>query len=241
MIRAILLLALLFFGGCSDKPKEKIKIGVDSSWYPLNFGKQNAYVNGFTDELLLEVARHMHVEFEKLPATHDTLFFGLKEKRYNAVLTSLPPYTYNLAKYDFSQNILRVGPVLIVSTGAKKKKLDQMEWMTIGILAGDDPTLILRKYPNIMTRSYMSTIELLNAVVGGDVSGALLDRIPAVGYTTDLYQGKLIIATIPLDHAGIHLIAEKGKHEAFVKSFNDSITFLKKKKFYKDLLQKWSL
>lgn len=241
MIRFILLLAVVLCGGCADKPKEKIKIGIDSSWYPLNFGPQTAYVEGFIDDLLQEVAHHMKVEFEKIPISQSNLYMGLKENRYNAVLTSLPPYTFNVAKYDFTQNFLRVGPVLIVPADAKYKKLGQMEGMTVGMIVGNDVTVILQKYPDIRTRSYMSNIELLNAVVSGDVSGAFLDRIPAVGYTSDLYNGKLKIATIPLNDTGIHLIAEKGKQEELVKSFNDSITFLKKKKFYRDLLQKWSL
>lgn len=237
-----LIIALVFCCSCScSRKQEKTKIGIDASWSPLNFGGANSYVNGFLDELLLEVAHEMHIEFEKIPASSDNLFLGLKRDQYAAILTSLPPYTFNVAKYDFSQNFLRIGPVLIIQENAKYKNLSQFDGMTLGMIAGDNMSDILQKYPEIRTRSYISNGDLLNAVVTGEVQGALMDRILAVNYVTDLYNGKLKIATLPLNNEGLHMIAEKGKHEDLVRSFDEAITTLKKKKYYRELLQKWKL
>lgn len=232
MIRFLALFVLLF-ASCSNTPKEKVRLCVGTSWYSLNFGKQNPYVNGFVDELLLEVAKEMRVEFEKIP-TNDL-------KKCDLALSSMPPYTFNKAKYIFTQNILRIGPVLILPTSVKTKKLKDMEGETLGVLAGMDVTLVLQKYPDIIVRNYQTTTELLNAVVAQDVQGALFNRIDAVGFTSGSYNGKLKIASLPLNDEGLHLIAEKGKHEKFVHSFDKNITELKKKKFYRDLLEKWKL
>lgn len=232
MIRSLLLFALLL-AGCSHTPSEKIRLCVDTSWYPLKFGEQSPYVNGFVDDLLLEVAKQMKVEFEKIP-TSDL-------KKCDVALSSIPPYTFNKAKYDFSQNILRIGPVLLIPTTAKTKKLKDMEGEAIGVLAGTEVTSILQKYPDIIVRNFDTATALLDAVVAQDVQGALFNRIDAVGYTTGLYHGKLKIASLPLNDAGLHLIAEKGKHEKFVRSFDENITELKKKKLYRDLLDKWEL
>src|SRR5579862_3354474 len=102
MLRAFFFIAIcaLFLHGCGcdhSVSRSAIKIGVDSNWYPLAFGAQNSYVNGFTEELLLDIARQSGLEFEKIPANWDAIFEGLKQGRYQAVLSSLPPYEFNTA------------------------------------------------------------------------------------------------------------------------------------------------
>jgi polar amino acid transport system substrate-binding protein len=198
-------------------------------------------VNGFTEELLREIAHREGIEFEKVPANGDTLLSGLKEKKYDAVLTSLPPYTFNLAKYDFTQNFLAIGSVFIVPTGSPYKKITQIKNMPIGVLSNDSSVHILEQYPDVRILRYASVPDLLNAVIGGDVAGALLSRIPAVNYVSDLYAGKLKIISAPLNEEGVHLIAEKGAQEELIQTFNQSLKGLKKNKKYKNLLKKWSL
>jgi polar amino acid transport system substrate-binding protein len=239
-----LFVIVLFFHGCScGKPSNdsKPKIGIDSSWSLLNFGNQTAYVNGFSEELLMEIAAREGIQFEKVSANWDVLFSGLKENKYDAVLTSLPPYTFNLAKYDFSQNFLALGPVFIVPVHATYKKLSQIINMPIGVLNGDSSANILGKYPDIRVAYYTSVPDLLNAAVTGDVAGVLLSRIPAINYVSDLYKNKLKIVSAPLNDEGIHLIAEKGKQEALIQSFDEGLKILKKNKKLKNLLRKWSL
>jgi polar amino acid transport system substrate-binding protein len=231
MIRIFLLFILFLSSSCSHAPRERIKVGIDPTWYPQNFGEQNPYVNGFIDDLLLRLAKEMNIELNKVPIY----------SKYDIALSTLPPYTYNQAKYDFSQNILRIGPVLILPTQVKTRKLEHFAHSVIGVVAGNDVSALLQKYPDILVRNYPTTKDLLDAVVMQDIQGAILNRIEAVGFISGIYNGKLKIASIPLNDAGIHFIAEKGKHKELVHSLDDKITQLKKKEYYKDLLEKWKL
>lgn len=243
MIRlcCLFFITLLLSACGSHSSSAKPRIGMDPTWTPLNFGEQTSHVNGFTEELLMEIAQHGGMEFERIPANWDTLASGLKEKKYDAILTSLPPFTFNLAKYDFSQNFLDVGPVFVVGVLSSYKTLDQVKGETIGIINGDATSLILQKCPEIMVQNYASIPELLDAITVGEIAGALLDRIPAVNYVTDLYQGKLKIVSPPLTGQGLHLATEKGKQEELVRSFDESLKFLKKKKKLRSLMKKWGL
>lgn len=222
---------ILFLMSCSHTPRERIKVGIDPTWYPQNFGEQNPYVNGFIDDLLLKIAKEMNIELNKVPIY----------SKYDIELSTLPPYTYNQAKYDFSQNILRIGPVLILPCEVKTRKLEHFAHSVVGAVAGHDVSALLQKYPDILVRNYPSTKELLDAVVTQDIQGAILNRIEAVSFISGIYNGKLKIASIPLNDAGIHFIAEKGKHKDLVHSLDGKITQLKKKQDYKDLLEKWKL
>lgn len=232
----------LFLCGCgSHSGSSRPRIGIDPTWSPLNFGSQTSYVNGFTEELLLEIASHEGLEFERVPANWDDLVSGLNQKKFDAILTSLPPYSFNLAKYDFSQNFLDVGPVFIVGVLSPYKKIDQVNGEAIGIVSGDATWLVLQKFPQVIIQSFPSTPDLLNAVADGEIAGALLGRISAVKYVSDLYQGRLKIVSTPLTGAGLRLVAKKGCQEDLIRSFDDNLKFLKKKKRLKALMRKWSL
>lgn len=235
-----LLTLALFLCGCScgnDSPRGALRIGVDTKWYPIDFGPQTSYVNGYTEDLLLEMARYSGVQFEVVSANWDSLLDGIKENKYDAVLTSLPPYEYNTAKYDFSSNFLDVGPVLIIANDADQTDLTKMDGELVGLIANDPAVVILQKHPAIIVRNYNSIPDLLNAVVSGEVHAAVLDRIPAINYVNDLYAGKLKIVGNPMTDKGLHLVTAKGRAKGFIKTLDT----LRKKKKLDALLKKWGL
>ena len=71
----LLVLALLACGcSCgSDSSRGGIRIGVDPLWYPVDFGPQTSYVNGYTEDMLLEMARYSGLRFELITARWDNL------------------------------------------------------------------------------------------------------------------------------------------------------------------------
>lgn len=180
--RALLFLFSVCLAACScggGNRSGTVRIGIDPYWYPIDFVSQQAYVNGFTEELLLEIARYTGIEFERIPANWDNLFDGMKTKRYDAVISSLPPYDFNKALFDFSSNFLDLGPVLIVPAGAQHADLEKMGGELVGIVSGDPAVLVLNQYPDIVLRNYPSIPDLLAAIENGEVEAGLLDRIPA--------------------------------------------------------------
>jgi ABC-type amino acid transport substrate-binding protein len=222
--------------GCSSSAG-KIRIGFDPNWYPSDFGSQTSYVNGYIQELLLEMAQYGGFRFELIQRSSDNLLEGMQQGQYQAIISTLPPYEYNLAKYDFSENFLDLGPVLIVSYGSKKNDLSKMNGEMVGILTNDPAALILEKYPTLIIRNYSSIPDLLGAVAKGEIEGALLDQIPAVNYVSDLYAGVLRIVGQPLTNKGVHLVGPKGT----LGTINKNIEALRKKKAIDALLKKWGL
>lgn len=237
--------ALFLLSSCgsqSAKDSRVIRIGIDPDWYPVNFGPQGSYVNGFVEELLLDISKSTGIPFERIEANWDSLYDGLKRKQYDAVFSSLPQYNFTLAEYDFSPNFLNLGPVLIVPLASSLSSLDQATGARIGIINGDVAISVLSEYPNVLIRdSYTSIPDLLAAVASGEIQGALLEAVPAVSYVTDLFSGVLRIATPPLNDAGLHLVALKGEQSRFVKQFSQSIEAMQKNKSLQTLLQKWRL
>lgn len=240
-MRLLIALVLILAGcACGNSARGVMRIGVDPNWYPIDFGSQTSYVNGFTEDLLIEMARYSGMEFEKVSANWDALLDGLHEKKYDAILTSMPPYEFNQAKYDFSHNFLDLGPVLIVPVGAEKTDFKSLSGDLIGIVAGDPAVLILQRHPTLIIRNYDTVPDLLNALVRGEIQAVVLDRIPAVNFVNDLYNGKLKMIGDPLTEKGLHLVTLKGR-KMVVNAFDKNLGSLQKKKTLTALLKKWQL
>lgn len=231
------LVLLLFVCGCSGKSKDVLRVGIDTKWYPLDFGPQTAYVNGFVEELLLELNRYSGMEFQIIYANWDSLFDGMKEKKYEAVFSSVFPYEYNKSKFDFSQNILNLGPVLVVRSDSPKESLSEMKDELIGVITNDPSESLVAKYPTIIIRRYPAIADLLNAVANEEIEAAVLNRIPAVNFVEDLYSSSLKIVGESMTEEGIRLVSMKGHAEAF----NRHLKAFKKRKAYEQLLKKWYL
>jgi polar amino acid transport system substrate-binding protein len=229
--------SLFIFYGCSNFSSSSFRIGIDPSWYAEDFGSQTAYVNGYTEDLLLEMSRYSGMQFELVKTSWDDLLDGLRQKKYDAVITNLPRYDSHLAKYDFSENFLNLGPVLIVPAKAQKNTLEKLGNDLVGIVMNDRSEEVLAKYPGIIVRSYPSIPELLDAVAKGEIEGAVLAQIPALNYVSDLYANVLEISGAPLTDAGIHLVGPKGG----INAFNKNLSSLRKKKVLEKLQEKWAL
>lgn len=232
---------VFFFASCSSSKRATFRIGIDSSWSPLNLEAFQPYVNGYTEDLLLEIARYAGVEWVKVETNWDTLLEGLQEKTYDAVLTSMPAYSFNQVKYDFSQNFLDLGPVLIVPVNAKSNDLTKLSNEVVGIMKEDPAFLLLQNYPEIIVRKYETIPDLLNGVVTGSLEGALLDRLVANSYIRDLYAEQLKISTEPLTNAGLHMVSLKGQKKHLIDLFNHAFSQLEKQKKIRDLQKKWQL
>ncbi|MBI3900854.1 MAG: transporter substrate-binding domain-containing protein [Chlamydiia bacterium] len=242
-IQALLFLSLSFFflQSCgSSCSKQVVRIGVDSTWYPVDFEEMTSYVNGFLEELFLEISKESRLDFEWISANSGTLYEGLQQGTYRAVIGSKERYDFNLALYDFSKDILQLGPVLIVPSSMEIESLEEMKGKWIGTLEEDTAAFCLQPYPAIFSRDdFRSIPDLFNGIKVGEVDGALLDCIPATQYVSHLFYGELKIATPPLTPAGLRLITKKGDH--LILQFDQVLNRLEKKKAFQELLAKWGL
>lgn len=246
-MRTFRLLALFFvsflLSSCSSASSKRpvFRIGIDQNWYPLNLESFQPYVNGFTEDLLLEISKYAGVDFVKMDANWDSLLDGLHEKRYDAVLSSLPSYNFSKVKYDFSKNFLDLGPVLVVPANAKLNDLSQLSNEVVGVLMGDSAFLVVQKYPEIIVRKYETVPDLLKAVVTGSLEGAVLDRLVASSFVRDMYANQLKASPDPLTDFGLHAVSLKGEGDHLIQLFDRTLDQLKKQKKLQAMQAKWGL
>lgn len=240
----LVLLLAFFFSSCScnqSKGSGRLRIGIDPSFAPLNFEELQPYVNGYIEELLLEIARFNGVEFEKIYANWDTLVEGMNRREYDAILSSMPTYNFNLTRYEFSESFLDLGPVLVTPSNANYSDLKTLSGELVGVITGDPAVLMIEQHPEVIIRGYNAIPDLLDAVVNGEIEAAVLDRLHALNYVRDLYANKLKIATSSMTSVGLRVVEPKGEASKVTRLFNRTFEQMKKKKTLEALQKKWNL
>ncbi len=236
----VLLFAALALTSCGTKG-ETYRVGVDSSWFPLNLMGKEANVYAFTDELLRAISHEEDVFFERVAVSWDSLILGLKEERYEGMLSSISPRLYMKEIYEFSDLFLHTGPVLIVRSDVKMRSLGKMKGKEVAVDSLKTEVLLLEHYPGVIVHYYDSIPEGLDEVISEQFDAILVDYLPASSYIRDLYYGKVKIASPPLSDQGLRLLTLSGEQSDLIKLFNRGLDKLKDDGTYDMLLKKWEL
>ncbi|EKE22163.1 MAG: glutamine-binding protein [uncultured bacterium] len=240
MKKIIVCLLLLFCLACSNKSKPYL-VAIDKQWYSVALNGQTEFLNGFITDLLLETAKENKIEIKLISANWDNILEGLSLNKYQAVFSALNPYNFNMAKYDFSDEIIKTGYVLVVGKDKKYKDLNDLKNRHVGYLSGSGSLLILQKYINIFDEAYGSIPVMLGDITKNKIEGAVLSIIPAYKYVSDLFYDELKIIDPTINDQSIRIITIKNENTAFLKMFNVSLKSLEKKGKIKELLIKWGL
>ncbi len=240
-LNSILIFFLVVLCCCGKSENGGRRVGLDSYWFPLDFGNRDNNVTAFSTELLTEVGKIEKVPFVKVTVNSSDLMEGLQKDKYEAILSSMTPYVFNQSSFDFSAIYLPLGPVLVVPMESKISSLNDLDGKEIAVIAGSNNDAILEKSKGVLIRYYDSIPQALSAIVAQDVDGALIDILSASAYCRDLYQGKLQIVTDPLNDEGLRLITKHDKAPDLIKKFNAGLARMKKEGSYKKLMDKWGL
>lgn len=238
---SFLILILLALLSCNKNSSRARHVGVDASWFPLEFSNRNNNVTAFSTELLTEIGRIEKISFVKLTVNWSDLMEGLQKDKYEAILSSMTPYIFNQSSFDFSDLYLPLGPALVVPMQSQIKSLDDLDGKEIAVISGSSSVLVLEKIQGVLIRYYDAIPKALNDILVGTVDGAMVDILSAVAYCRDLYQDELKIVTGPLNDEGLRLITKHNGASDLVKGFNAGLAKMKKDGSYAKLLDKWSL
>jgi polar amino acid transport system substrate-binding protein len=129
----------------------------------------------------------------------------------------------------------------MVASDSPIASLKAINGKEIAVVSDERTAILLQKYPGVVLRSYSSIPDALNAIVRGEVDGALINILSAVAYCQDLYQNKLKIVTPVLNNEGLRLITLHQDAGDWVSHFNRGLAKLKTSGAYDKLLLKWGL
>lgn len=197
---------------------------------------------GFSDELLVAIAKEEGVEIQFFNTQSTNLFESLNLDFYDAIISNLRPNSILRESFIFSEPFFLLGPVLIVPLNSPVDSLQQMENKVIGIETGASVVFDVEKYPKILIVPYENVFTALEMLTTGKIDGVIMGALSAHIYIPNLYPNTLKIATEPLTKEGIRVIARKGAEgEDFVEIFNKGLNKVREDGQYQQLIVKWGL
>lgn len=206
-MKKLLIFICFLFLACS-KERPLIKVAVDSSWRDVELYGQSKNVNGFLEDFLLEACKEEKIKIDYIKVNSFQLLDGLQAGKFDAVLSVLYPYDFNLAKYAFSPLVLLTGSVLVVR---KEEELKNFSDRLLGVITEDDTNFLMQKHPEAIYKEYFSAPELLDALQEGFLDGGILESLEAKPYVHNLYPGLKVQK--PLSNFGIRFISLKQKEK----------------------------
>lgn len=231
---------LVCLSSCSHNSKKNSNyiIAIDPTWYPLNVEKREKNILAFSIELLTEIAKVENLRMSVKQMNWNNLLWGLQKGEYNAILSTIRPYSFYLKEYVFSKPYLLTGPVIILPKNVKSNSIDGKE---IGVVKGSSSAILLQTTPNILIQGYDSNSVLFEALQNEEVDGISMEVLMASSYMRDLFPDKFRIASDPLNEVGLRLISIAGEEKSLIKLFNQGLSKLKIEGEYDRLLKKWGL
>ncbi len=240
IIRSISYLIAAILCACTSSPPT-YTISVDPSFYSIDAQGKEKNILAFLSDLTAEIAQRSAIALQLQSVNWNTLYEGLEKKQYAAVISGMPRYNFTAELYSFSDIFLETGPVLVTKKSTPYKSLSKLSGQEVGIISDSNGAEILASYPKIITRNYDSLAKMLSDLESSVLQGAIVDLIPAIGYTKDLYSNTLQIASEPLSSEGLRLITLKNSEKHLMQIFSKEMKQLQKEGYIEHLLRKWGL
>src|SRR6185369_143432 len=221
----------------TETPK-KFVVGTDGTFQPMEYSASGeATLVGYDIDLGNRIGSELGstVEFKNIP--WDNIFKALDDKQVDMIMSSVTITDERKLKYDFSDNYLNAGQVIIVrkdnttimsAETLQGKKIAVQEGTTneAEALKHTAPTLVIR-YPDF--------VQATQALVDGKADAILSDLPGAKGII--LANPTLRIASDPLTNEYYGIVFRKG--DPNVKKINEVLSSLRTKGILTDLKQKW--
>ncbi|MDF2878820.1 MAG: Amino acid transporter [Clostridia bacterium] len=96
---------------------QKITIGVDDTYPPMEYRDENNELVGFDIDFATALGEEMGVEIEFVSTAWDGIFTGLTTDKYDCIISSVSITPERLESYEFSKPYLSNGQVIVVKKG----------------------------------------------------------------------------------------------------------------------------
>jgi polar amino acid transport system substrate-binding protein len=222
--------------------EEVYLIAYDKTWYPTDLRGREPNMVAFTMDLMKAIAVETDFEVKFIEVGSGSLYEGLDDRYYSAVISSKIPNIVNRREYDFSDAIYPLGPVLVVKMDSTFSDVSDLKGRIIGVEVGTQQLYQIIEESDFIMIPYQNIPAALESLERNGVDAVIMDVLPAYIYTQGYYKGRLRVATSPLLDAGIRLVTLITPHnQGFLEEFNRGLKQIKDEGIYDKLLKKWDL
>lgn len=216
--------------------KDKIIIGSDTTYPPMEYLDDKGEIVGFTIDLGKEIAKEMGVKAEVKTIAWDDIFTALENKQIDVIMSSVSITDERKKKYDFSDPYLNAGQVII--TAKANTTITKPADLTGKKVGAQEQTTSLaeaKKYSTAVV-SYPDPEAAIADLLTGKLDAVIADLPAAKGFTDE--NPTLKIASDPFTSEYYGIVFRKGDTE-LRNDVNAILTELQQKGILADLKEKW--
>ncbi len=233
---------VLFLYSCGESnTKQNYQIARNIQWDEISFYGAEKNVLGFSDDLILEIAKMQKFQPKLMTFTRGSIMQALERKDVDAVLTAKQPTERNRKKYLFSEPYFIVGPVLLIRKESSFTALKDLSNREVAYERSYQWPLLLTESSFCILRPYDEVLKAVEDMVRGRVDAVIMDAIIANRLSNGLYHNSIKIAGPPLKPIGLYLAVKKGGREELIARFNKGLAKTKKEGLYSKMLLYWGL
>ena len=245
-----ILLCVIGYKSCSSDSvfnKSVYRIGRPSDWYSMQLYGREKNLVGFTNDIMAYVAAENHIHFEWVQANSATITDGLEMESYDFILSNMRPNIVNEDRYNFSELVFELGPVLIVRQKDNISSLEEMSGRTLGVLTGFSLIFNAIRNPgahnfDLFFLTYNNINRALDSLLNKQIDGVILNTLTAYTVTQGLYINSLKVVTPPFNDEGIRFVSlEKSHYNEIIDKINLSLNKMRVEGTYQALIEKWDL
>jgi polar amino acid transport system substrate-binding protein len=217
-------------------------IARSASWDNVELSGTAKNVLGFSEDLLTQIAEVEHFQYSIYTASEEkSLLDLLDEKGIDAVFTAAEPTQMNESKYLFSDPFFTIGPVLLVRQDSSFMTTHDLQDADIAFERNGPWGVVGANLMQAHFQPYDQLGKALNNVDEGSIDAVIIDAIAAHHLVQGLYKGSLRIIGPPLTPISLRVAVKRGKHEEFIKLFNEGLKTVQKSGLYSKILNYWDL
>jgi polar amino acid transport system substrate-binding protein len=219
----------------------KMLVGIDPSYPPFaNIDAGTQEVVGFDVDLAKEIGRRLGVEVRFVYVDVGAIFDGLLVKRYDAIISGIPPYPELTRQVCYSHHYFNAGQVLIRRKDDSARQGISLHGQTVGVelgSAGEEEALRQAKADRSVTvRSFDTLDGALEALLQHELSIVVTDFLSAVERVKP--EPRLVINPEFLTFEP-YVVAVRKKDVLLLGEINNALQALEQDGFLDQLQHKW--
>ena len=192
------LLALAFWGPAAAGAEDplKIKVGIEPYWPPMEFLDSGGRIVGFTVDFFQAVAREAGCELEYVEVPWDDIFTGLKDGRWDMVVSSVTITPERRKEMNFSIPYYIVRQSLLAPASSSLASQRQLKGLKVGFQDDTTAALVVAR-SGTLAAPYPTIEEAVAALAKDEVAAVICEDVVAQSFLANPeYSGRIKMAAV---------------------------------------------
>lgn len=247
---ALTLISTVFIAalsGCSSKKSEsvsdkqqKIVIGMDDSFPPMEFRDSSNNLQGFDIDLANEISERLNIKVEFMPTDWNGVIQSLNAKRFDIILSALSVTAEREKEIAFSKPYLNEKQIIVVAKdNTDINAPEDLKGKTVGVQLGSTSEDAIKSIASTIkeVKKYEKNTEALQDLAIGRTQAVVVDELVARYYIKE-HSGKYRIAAKDLGSEPI-AVGFRKDDTATKEKFDKVLDEIKKDGTMEAISKKW--